>query len=120
MLSALIDSPDTADMGAVDANDRLYGMSGLAQTLSYVVTAVLFVLWLLRACSNAEAMLPVPHRRHAAWAVFGWVVPIVHLWYPKQIVDDVWTTSRLGAAGFRGPGHATLHTARRAGLVRAW
>jgi hypothetical protein len=25
------------------------------------------------------------------WAVLGWVVPIVQLWFPKQVVDDAWT-----------------------------
>jgi hypothetical protein len=25
--------------------------------------------------------------------IFGWVVPIVNFWFPKQIVDDIWHAS---------------------------
>ncbi|GAA3141457.1 hypothetical protein GCM10010466_35550 [Planomonospora alba] len=120
IVSALIDGSETVDAAAVEANDRLYLAGATAQTLTYVLTAVAFVIWLFRARSNAEAMMPVPHRRNAAWIVFGWGVPIVNFWYPRQIVDDIWTTSWLGSLGHTGLGGLTLRTARRSRLVSAW
>ena len=42
-------------------------------------------------------------RRSAVWAWLGWLVPIVSLWFPKQIVDDSWRiTSSSAAVGQRG------------------
>jgi hypothetical protein len=29
----------------------------------------------------------------AAWIVFGWIVPVVNLWFPYQIVQSIWRTS---------------------------
>lgn len=59
-----------------------------------VVTA----LWLGRARRNAQRITPaVPHRRAAAWAWFGWFVPIACVFVPYQLVTDVWTASRRRA-----------------------
>ncbi|MBG0831586.1 DUF4328 domain-containing protein [Planomonospora sp. ID67723] len=120
LLSALIEAPDTVDMVAVDCNDFLYLASAIPMTATFFTTAVVFMIWLFRARANAQALMVLPHRRHAAWIVFGWGFPIVHLWYPRQIVDDIWITSKLGSAGFTTLGHLTLDTVRRSPLVLAW
>ncbi|WP_433258043.1 DUF4328 domain-containing protein [Streptosporangium sp. CA-135522] len=120
MISALINTPDTVDMGAVEANDSWYALSGTAQTCSYVLTGIIFVTWLRRARSNAEAITPIPHRRDANRAVFGWIVPIVNLWFPKQVIDDIWVTSKPGDPSLNPPHPTPLHGARRSGLVWAW
>jgi hypothetical protein len=75
-----------------DALTPLFAALGLA-LLSCVVCVVVFLCWLFRARANAEALAPFEHRRHKAWIIFGWFVPPVLLWFPKQIVDDVWQTS---------------------------
>jgi hypothetical protein len=48
--------------------------------------------------------------------VFAWFAPIVNLFVPKGLVDDILTTSRPG--GLR-PG-TDLYRGRRSGLVWAW
>jgi hypothetical protein len=59
-------------------------------------------LWLSRARENAVLIAPDRVRRSAVWAWLGWVVPIVFLWIPKQIVDDSWRiTSSAAAVGPR-------------------
>jgi Domain of unknown function (DUF4328) len=56
-----------------------------------------------RARENAVLIAPDRVRRSAVWAWLGWLVPIVSLWFPKQIVDDSWRiTSSSAAAGQRG------------------
>ena len=60
-------------------------------------------LWLSRARQNAMLIAPDQIRRSAIWAWLGWLVPIVALWFPKQIVDDSWRiTSSAAAVGQRG------------------
>lgn len=58
----------------------------LAQLAAWIVTA----LWLTQARDNAEALQPTArHARSKVWAWLGWFVPIVNLWFPRQIVRDV-------------------------------
>jgi hypothetical protein len=83
---------------------------------------VAYVVWLRRARINAERH-GWQQRRASAWAFWGWIVPIVSLWIPFQIMGDIWraglpedrrhkvawlpalwwTTWLLGTAGPRGP-----------------
>jgi uncharacterized protein DUF4328 len=54
------------------------------------VTAVVFIVWLWRARSEAEALTPwFPHRRERGWVIAGWIVPIISFWFPLQVVEDV-------------------------------
>ena len=56
-----------------------------------------------RARANAVLIAPDRVRRSAVWAWLGWWVPVVCLWFPKQIVDDSWQiTSSAAAVGGRG------------------
>jgi hypothetical protein len=45
-------------------------------------------LWLGRARENAVRLNPAGQRRSSVWVWLGWFVPIVSLWFPKQILDD--------------------------------
>lgn len=83
----------------------------------YLLAGIAFVCWLFRARANAYAISPgVFHTYAAPYLVLGWVLPIVNLFAPKGIVDDILATSRPG--GLR-PG-SDLFRARRSGLVWAW
>ncbi|MGH3314785.1 MAG: DUF4328 domain-containing protein [Nocardioidaceae bacterium] len=51
---------------------------------------IVSALWLSRARTNAEVLNPRCNRRRSAgWAWFGWIVPVVNLWFPYQYVRDV-------------------------------
>jgi catechol 2,3-dioxygenase-like lactoylglutathione lyase family enzyme len=83
----------------------------------YVPAGVAFVCWLFRARANAHAISPeVFHAYAAPYLVVGWFVPVVNLFVPKGIVDDIWASSRPG--GLR-PG-TDLYRIRRSGLIWAW
>jgi Domain of unknown function (DUF4328) len=61
--------------------------------------SILFVVWFYRARINAERH-GYSQRRARGWAFWGWIVPIVNLWFPFQIMGDIW---RAGLpAGQRG------------------
>jgi len=51
--------------------------------------SILFVVWFYRARINAERH-GYRQRRARAWAFWGWIVPIVNLWFPFQIMGDIW------------------------------
>ncbi|SDK02635.1 protein of unknown function [Nocardioides sp. YR527] len=60
---------------------------------------VVATLWLLRSYDFARAVDPAfPMRRSRAWTWLGWWVPIVSLWFPFQIVDDVRRATAKGQA----------------------
>ena len=68
-----------------------------AATLGIVVlpTWIVTSLWLQKVRANAAAIAPHEVRRSEVWSFLGWVVPVVSLWFPKQIVDD---SSRVAAS----------------------
>ena len=51
--------------------------------------SILFVVWFYRARINAERH-GYPQRRARGWAFWGWIVPIVNIWFPFQIMGDIW------------------------------
>jgi Domain of unknown function (DUF4328) len=67
---------------AVAAWSALYGLVVLA-------TGIVFIVWLYRARTNADALGGRFQRRGKGWAIGGWFCPIVNLWFPYQIVTDV-------------------------------
>lgn len=54
-----------------------------------IVAWVLVCLWLTRVRRNAMVLQPHRPRHSDAWIWLGWVIPVVNLWFPKQILDDV-------------------------------
>ena len=80
-----------------------YGAAGFLYFLVLPPTWIVGSLWLSRARANAVLIAPDQIRRSAVWAWLGWLVPVVLLWFPKQIVDDSWrVTSSVAAVGPRG------------------
>ena len=51
--------------------------------------SILFVVWFRRARINAERH-DYRQRRARGWAFWAWIVPIVNIWFPFQIMGDIW------------------------------
>lgn len=82
--------------GSEQAIDQLIDFMQIVDVLGLVVSVALWVvgsLWLGRAYDNARALAPHRLRRGRVWVWLGWWVPIVSLWFPKTIVDDVWAVT---------------------------
>lgn len=64
-----------------------------------LICVVLTVVWLHRARANVEEF--GGQRRHRAWVIWGWLCPVVNLWFPLQVMGDVARVDRqdAGAAG---------------------
>jgi len=60
-----------------------------AGNVTAFVFAILFVGWFRRARINAERH-GYRQRRARGWTFWGWIVPIVNLWFPFQLMGDMW------------------------------
>jgi Domain of unknown function (DUF4328) len=69
------------------------GLVALAQGALYVAVIVLFIVWFHRAYSNLPALGATHLRWGTGWAIGAWFVPILNLWRPKQIANDIWRAS---------------------------
>lgn len=76
------------DARAVDAFGLTVSLLGLLVTIAAGVT---FIVWIYRSRRNAERVsYGAEHRHSRGWVIGSWFTPIVNLWYPLQIVQDVW------------------------------
>ena len=57
--------------------------------ITIIGLSILFLVWFYRARINAE-WHGYPQRRARGWAFWGWVIPIVNIWFPFQIMGDIW------------------------------
>ena len=63
--------------------------------LTLLAAGVVFIVWLWRVRSNAEAIAgPQSQRLGKGWGIGCWICPIVNLWFPYQYVVDVWRASK--------------------------
>jgi len=89
------------------ATDRAF-LARLGLTLDacavtlWVVTGVLFLLWLVRRYRDPRVN-PTLLRRTPTMAVLSWFVPLLNLWWPAQCLKDLWHASRPEARSILGP-----------------
>ncbi|RKN45692.1 DUF4328 domain-containing protein [Streptomyces hoynatensis] len=77
---------------AEDADDRFLG-AYLLRLLVLIATGVVFLVWFHRTRVNAEVFAPAGHRMSRGWSIGGWFTPVVNLWFPKRIANDIWRAS---------------------------
>ena len=66
-------------------DDRL----GKAADVTMFGLGIGFAVWLRRARINAEHR-GWRQRRARGWTFWGWILPVVSLWIPFQIMGDIW------------------------------
>jgi hypothetical protein len=71
-----------------------FGQSVASQVsgIASFAAGILFMIWFYRAYQNLFA-LRTQGRYGTGWAIGAWLVPILNLWRPKQIADDIWRSS---------------------------
>ncbi|RZD81853.1 DUF4328 domain-containing protein [Streptomyces albidoflavus] len=70
--------------------------------LAYPGSIVVFLVWFRRTRVNAEVFDPYGHTMLRGWAIGGWFVPVVSLWFPRRIASETWYAS-VSPADRRGP-----------------
>lgn len=79
-----MEGPDPVN-ATVTVADVLIGLHGLSFVVAFLATGH----WLLGVRTIADWAAPAhPQRRARWWAVAGWIVPFVNLWFPYQVVAD--------------------------------
>lgn len=99
----LVLAPDRAELFLLLARAPLAGL-----------TAIAFIGWVWVATANLRNA-GVRVRHAPGWALGGWLVPILNLWRPKQMVDDLWRGSMPGV-----PPGVDLKYVRKPVGVTAW
>ncbi|WP_181696515.1 DUF4328 domain-containing protein [Nocardia sp. GTS18] len=61
----------------------------LLSVLLMFITWIILVVWMLRSRNNAQLVSPAQHHLSAPWAFWGWVVPVVSLWFPPLFLHDI-------------------------------
>jgi len=104
----VLDGGSVSGSDADDADD-FYRTALLLSSAVMVGLAVVFPIWFRRLRLNAEVFAPGQHRFGSGWAAGAWFTPVVSLWFPKQIANDIWRASSP-----QGP-----HQVQR-GLLNGW
>jgi hypothetical protein len=89
------EEPGVGIADLVSADNLAMGAAWLT-FLAVAATVAVFLTWLWRTRVNAERLCRAEHRMSRGWTVGSWFVPVVNLWFPLRIVEDVWRTSRPG------------------------
>ncbi|MGO4421993.1 DUF4328 domain-containing protein, partial [Streptomyces sp. MCAF7] len=72
-----------------------------------ITLVVLFPVWFRRVYLNATFLAPGRQRYGGGLAAGSWFIPVAQLWLPKQIANDIWTSST--PPGTRPASRAVLH-----------
>ncbi|MGW2818762.1 DUF4328 domain-containing protein [Streptomyces sp. NPDC001415] len=82
-----------ADLRAADS-DALAKIASWPSLVVWFAAGVAFLVWLWRARINVELMSGADsQRRSRGWVIGAWTVPAANLWYPYQVVTDIWRAS---------------------------
>jgi hypothetical protein len=87
---SILDPDSFAGSDAVVASDERLAAGGAALLATFLVSTILWLLWFHRAYRNVESFGSIAMRFGTGWAVGAWFVPILNLFRPKQIANDIW------------------------------
>ena len=85
-------SPDIGniDMEMINTSDMLIVVTTLAYWAIFILAIVFFIMWFRRAYYNLHQLSWHNARYTEGWAAGSWFVPIINLWWPCQIMVDIW------------------------------
>jgi Domain of unknown function (DUF4328) len=84
---------DLVTTDEIEASDRRQQVVALSQLAVFVFAAIFFIRWLHRAYGNILPLGAQYPRYSRSAAIWSWFVPILNLWRPKQVINDVWRAS---------------------------
>jgi Domain of unknown function (DUF4328)/Septum formation len=87
---SVLDSAGFAGNDAVVASDERLAAGGAALLATFVVSVILWLLWFHRAYRNVDSFGTLDTRMGSGWAVGAWFIPIVNLFLPKSLANDIW------------------------------
>ena len=76
----------------IEANDSRQMTVGVLVLALWVAAAVVSIRWFHAAYRNMRAF-GLNLRFRPGWSIAAWFVPVLNLWRPKQIANDIWRGS---------------------------
>jgi hypothetical protein len=64
----------------------------LAYVVTYIVSAILVLIWYLRSVRNAHA-LSIGVETSPKWAIWWFIIPLVSWWKPYSMTSELWRSS---------------------------
>ncbi|NGN66051.1 DUF4328 domain-containing protein [Streptomyces sp. A7024] len=98
--------------GAEENDNALKGL----YILLLIPTIVVWTVWFHRLRTNAEFFAPNGNRFAPGMAAGAWFIPVVYLFMPKMIANDIWKASVPAAP----TGYAAAQPAGGRALLNAW
>jgi len=80
-------------VGRYDAYSRWVGF----EAILLLIAAGVFIAWFFQAYKNMRRLGVQNMRYGNGWAIGSWFVPILSLFRPKQMANDIWRGSERGA-----------------------
>jgi hypothetical protein len=71
------------------ASVLVYGLAALANLGVILVAAACFILWFYRAYKNLDHITNLPRTYGDSWTAWGFIVPILSLYRPYAIMDEI-------------------------------
>ncbi len=99
-----------------NANEARIGGVATVELLLFATSGILFLRWLHLSYRNLRELGTSGLRFTPGWAVGYWFVPILNLWRPRQILDDLWKATDAKADEWDG----AWRNAPVSPLVGAW
>jgi hypothetical protein len=93
---------DLVTVEELEASDQRQLAVAGAQFVVFAFSAAFFIAWLHRAHGNLYAIGAQYPRYSRGTAIWSWFVPILNLWRPKQVINDVWRGSDPDAPADQG------------------
>ena len=85
-IDLLVAGQGSGSLALLDAFDGIT----LLTTVLLLAGGILTIVWLNLVRTNTVRLSPkVPHERSQVWVTLGWMVPVVALWFPFQVVRDI-------------------------------
>jgi len=81
-------------MQEANTSDTIQAIIGLVQMVIHIASIVLFLNWFRRAYANLHRA-GVSYLKHKEdMAVWAWFIPIISLFRPVQIMNEIWTETQ--------------------------
>lgn len=78
----------------LETNDLREGIVGLGAFVVYIISVVTFIMWFRRAYFNLHTIgKNLLHKE--GWAAGAWFVPILNLFRPYQIMDELYSETNI-------------------------
>jgi hypothetical protein len=82
-------------------NDVRQSILGILQVILNITFAIVFLFWFRRAYENL-GRIKVNTAYNSQWTIWGWIVPIMNLFRPVQMMNEIWDRTQEKLKTFDG------------------